>query len=86
EGEDTGEGLPADELEKFFRKFHQVDSASARHHGGTGLGLAIARELVRMMGGEIGAKSKGPGKGSLFHFDLAGVQEVPKKREYHRVP
>jgi two-component system sensor histidine kinase BarA len=86
EVEDTGEGLPAEELEKVFRKFHQVDSSSARHHGGTGLGLAIARELVRMMGGEIGAKSNGPGKGSLFHFDLAGVQEVPKKREYHRVP
>ncbi|MHC4223368.1 MAG: sensor histidine kinase [Planctomycetota bacterium] len=86
EVEDTGEGLPEEELEKVFRKFHQVDSSSVRHHGGTGLGLAIARELVRMMGGEIGAKSEGPGKGSLFHFDLAGVKEVPQKREYHRIP
>ena len=73
EVEDTGEGIPAADLERIFEKFHQVDSRGARHAGGTGLGLSICRDLVEIMGGTIGAKSDGPGKGSLFHFTLPAV-------------
>ena len=73
EVEDTGEGIPAADLERIFEKFHQVDSRAARHAGGTGLGLSICRDLVEIMGGTIGAKSDGPGKGSLFHFTLPAV-------------
>src|SRR5215471_4498691 len=50
---DTGPGIPADECERVFEKFRQVDSSNARAKGGTGLGLAIAREIVEMHGGRI---------------------------------
>ena len=53
-------------------------TARQRATGGSGLGLSIARELVQLMGGTIGARSDGPGKGALFHFDLTGVAEVPR--------
>jgi signal transduction histidine kinase len=77
EVEDTGEGIPAHELESIFEKFHKVDSPAAKHRGGTGLGLSISRKLVRLMGGDMGALSDGPGEGSLFHFTLPAVCDVP---------
>jgi len=64
---DSGIGIPADQLEKIFQPFYQVDMSTTREHHGTGLGLTIARELVRLMNGKIWAESK-LGKGSVFHF------------------
>ena len=64
---DTGIGLTSDQIAALFRPFSQVDASSTREHGGTGLGLAICRQLVAMMGGEIGVDSQ-PGAGSDFHF------------------
>jgi two-component system sensor histidine kinase/response regulator len=66
---DTGIGIEEDQLERVFEKFVQKDSSSTRKFSGAGLGLAISRELVELMGGEIGARSR-PGEGSTFWFTL----------------
>ncbi|HKW69824.1 MAG TPA: response regulator [Candidatus Dormibacteraeota bacterium] len=64
---DTGVGLTAEEAERVFAVYSQLDSSTTRRHGGTGLGLAIARMLTQLMGGEIGVESE-KGKGSNFWF------------------
>jgi signal transduction histidine kinase len=66
---DTGPGIPAEERQRIFEKFRQVDSSNTRARGGTGLGLAIAREIVEMHGGRIWVEST-IGQGSTFHMEL----------------
>ena len=65
EVEDTGIGIPADQVETIFESFRQVDSGLSRTYPGLGLGLALARKLALLMQGEIGVTST-PGQGSTF--------------------
>ena len=66
---DHGHGIPADQLEKIFDRFHQVSEHGRRRKGGTGLGLAISREITEHHGGRIWAESE-PGLGSTFHIAM----------------
>lgn len=66
---DTGEGIPAEDLPNMFERFYRVDKSRARTAGGSGLGLTIVKRLVEAHGGSVGVQSE-LGKGSSFMFTL----------------
>jgi signal transduction histidine kinase len=66
---DTGEGVPAEQLDMIFDKFYQVRRGNHHKTPGTGLGLAIARSLIELQGGRLWVESE-IGRGSCFVFTL----------------
>jgi two-component system OmpR family sensor kinase len=72
---DTGPGIPADQLEQIFERFHRLDPGRPRDRGGSGLGLAIARAIIEAHGGRIWAESR-PGGGATFRLELPGYRPV----------
>ena len=79
---DTGSGIQHKHLSRIFEAFYQCNQISNLPHQGTGLGTAISKELVELMGGEIGLKSV-YGKGTTFWFTLP-LHEVIEQPESHQ--
>jgi signal transduction histidine kinase len=72
---DTGIGIPPDQVEKVFTRFHQVDTSTTRRFGGVGLGLAIVKSIVEAHGSTIAVDSE-PGRGAVFRFSLPALEKL----------
>lgn len=88
--EDTGIGIPKDQIDLIFESFRQQDGQSNRTYGGTGLGLSITKRLVELMNGEISVRST-VNAGSVFELTLHDVavsaakeisEKYPESRDY----
>ena len=76
---DTGVGIPSDELDRIFERFHRVEQARSRTHEGSGIGLALVQELVKLHGGTVSVEST-PGKGSTFSVLIPlGSRHLPQE-------
>ncbi|MFB6474180.1 MULTISPECIES: sensor histidine kinase [Paenibacillus] len=67
--EDTGPGIPEDEIPCWFERFYRVEKSRSREHGGSGLGLAIAKKIVELHNGKIQVFSE-YGQGTTFEVHL----------------
>jgi len=76
---DTGMGIPVDRMDRLFQSFSQTDSSTTRKYGGTCLGLAISKQIVEIIGGQIGVESE-QDKGSTFWF-TAVLDKQPAGQE-----
>lgn len=79
---DTGVGIPEDQLDKIFNRFHRVENVEGRSLEGTGIGLAMVKELVMLHRGTINVKSK-RGEGSAFTVSIpTGKGHLPEDKIY----
>ncbi|QDE80274.1 response regulator [Myxococcus xanthus] len=80
---DSGIGIPPEVLPRIFELFAQADTSLERSRGGLGIGLTLVRKLVQLHGGEVTARSNGPGHGSEFvvklPLDPTMVEPVPAR-------
>ena len=74
--QDTGVGIPAEEMPRLFERFHRVDNARGRTHEGSGIGLALVQELIKLHGGSITARSE-LGQGTTFPSHNPARQSTP---------
>ncbi|OIO75262.1 MAG: hypothetical protein AUJ57_00455 [Zetaproteobacteria bacterium CG1_02_53_45] len=80
---DTGIGIGHESDALLFQPFSQADTSTTRKYGGTGLGLTISQRLVKLMGGDIGARNRNA-TGSCFWFTcIFGLQHAPTQAEQH---
>ncbi len=79
EVEDSGTGIPNDQLDEIFNAFTQKSGQSINEYGGTGLGLAITHSLVEIMQGNVTVSSE-EGVGSTFQVSLPGIEVVDSTR------
>jgi len=78
---DTGRGIPADQLDKIFNRFHQVEGSSELETAGTGIGLSLTKELVDLLHGDIKVESD-VGKGTSIIIRLPVGKKHLKESEY----
>lgn len=79
---DTGIGIPEKVQEQIFERFTQADTSITRRYGGTGLGTTIARQLVEMMGGQLGLSSR-EGEGTTFWLEIPFTLQTLKTLNPH---
>ncbi|MCQ2982818.1 MAG: response regulator [Treponemataceae bacterium] len=77
---DSGIGVADDKKDAIFKDFVQADASTTRKYGGTGLGLSICKNLVTLMGGDIGVTDNPEGHGSCFWFEVP-CEPCPDKAE-----
>ncbi|AKL93963.1 sensor histidine kinase ResE [Clostridium aceticum] len=77
--EDTGEGIPADQLPFIFDRFRQVDKSTRKNQQGSGIGLSLVESLVKIHGGSIEVRSE-VGSGTEFAIELPATLQAQKEK------